>query len=84
MGVDGRADLREPVGEVASGTPESEARPESLLWVLKPVVRPDVPVTGVGSANPIDAFVAAEHKRNGSRRLGRRISTRCCAASTWI
>ena len=66
----GAPDPRGPLGEVAGATPESEARPESVLWVLKPVVRPDVPVAGAGSANPIDAFVAAEYKARGLTPVG--------------
>jgi hypothetical protein len=37
------------------------------LWVLKPVVRPEIP-TGAGkSKNPIDAFIAAQYKKKGLR-----------------
>lgn len=35
------------------------------LWVLKPVVRPEVPPGITESKNPIDAFVAAQYKRRG-------------------
>src|SRR5580700_6188742 len=37
------------------------------LWVLKPVVRPAVPVGVTQSQNPIDAFLAAEYKAKGLR-----------------
>jgi hypothetical protein len=37
------------------------------LWVLKPVVRPQVPVGVSKSTNPIDAFIAAEYKIKGLR-----------------
>ncbi|HET6249798.1 MAG TPA: DUF1549 and DUF1553 domain-containing protein [Tepidisphaeraceae bacterium] len=37
------------------------------LWVLKPVVRPNVPATSSASQNPIDAFIAAEYQRRGLR-----------------
>ena len=37
------------------------------LWVLKPVVRPQLPVGASKSANPIDAFVAAEYRTKGLR-----------------
>ena len=33
------------------------------LWVLKPVVRPQVPAGLTKSTNPIDAFIAAEYKK---------------------
>src|SRR5438876_985115 len=37
------------------------------LWVLRPVVRPDVPGGVTKSANPIDAFIAAEYRAKGLR-----------------
>jgi Protein of unknown function (DUF1553)/Protein of unknown function (DUF1549) len=37
----------------------------SKLWVLKPLVRPDVPAGLPTSSNPIDAFLAAEQKAKG-------------------
>jgi hypothetical protein len=37
------------------------------LWVLKPVVRPQVPAGVTKSTNPIDAFIAAEYKKKGLR-----------------
>src|SRR3954452_17083691 len=40
------------------------------LWVLKPVVRPQVPTGVAKSANPIDAFIAAELKKKGLRSVG--------------
>lgn len=36
------------------------AAKEEELWALKPVVRPEVPAAS-DSANPIDAFIAAQH-----------------------
>jgi len=40
------------------------------LWVLKPVVRPAVPVGVTNSKNPIDAFMAAEYKAKGLKPAG--------------
>jgi hypothetical protein len=37
------------------------------LWVLKPVVRPQIPAGVSKSKNPIDAFIAAEYKKKGVR-----------------
>ena len=34
-------------------------------WILKPVVRPQVPSGVTESKNPIDAFVAAQYKAKG-------------------
>jgi hypothetical protein len=41
------------------------------LWVLRRVVRPDVPAGVTESGNPIDAFVAAEYRLRGLRPVGR-------------
>lgn len=35
------------------------------LWALQPVVRPEIPSGVTDSANPIDAFLAAEHEAHG-------------------
>src|SRR3954452_13691139 len=40
------------------------------LWVLKPVVRPQVTAGIAKSANPIDAFIDAEQKKKGLRAVG--------------
>lgn len=40
-------------------------------WALKPVVAPAVPVGATQSANPIDAFIAAEQKAKGLTPTGR-------------
>jgi hypothetical protein len=37
----------------------------SDLWVLKPVVRPEIPTELTKSPKPIDAFIAAEYKAKG-------------------
>ena len=39
-------------------------------WALKPVVAPAVPVGTTQSANPIDAFIAAEYKAKGLTPVG--------------
>jgi hypothetical protein len=44
--------------------------PESRLWVLKPVVRPEAPAGLTQSKNPIDAFVAADYKAKGLQPVG--------------
>ena len=38
------------------------AKRAQRLWSLQPVVRPDVPAGVTTSANPIDAFIAADYK----------------------
>jgi hypothetical protein len=48
--------------------PPEGKRPE--LWVLKPVVRPDVPTGLTSSPNPIDAFIAAQYKAKGLKPVG--------------
>src|SRR5437763_1498927 len=40
------------------------------LWALKPVVRPPVPAGVTDSANPIDAFIAAQQKAKGLTPVG--------------
>ena len=40
------------------------------LWVLKPVARPQVPAGLTKSANPIDAFIAADYKAKGLQPVG--------------
>src|SRR5437763_1539912 len=40
------------------------------LWVLKPVVRPEVPAGDSESENQIDAFVAAQYKAKGLKPAG--------------
>lgn len=44
--------------------------PESRLWVLKPVARPEVPAGVTNSTNPIDAFIAADYKARGVIPVG--------------
>jgi hypothetical protein len=45
-----------------------EKRPD--LYILSPVVRPDVPHTSISSTNPIDAFVAEQYRQKGLKPLG--------------
>ena len=40
------------------------------LWVLKPVVRPDVPAGLTASPNPIDAFIAEGYEAKGLKPVG--------------
>ena len=40
------------------------------LWVLKPVVRPEVSAGRTASSNPIDAFIAAEYEAEGLKPVG--------------
>jgi Protein of unknown function (DUF1553)/Protein of unknown function (DUF1549) len=40
------------------------------LWVLKPVVRPQPPAGVTKSTNPIDAFIAAQHRAKGLTAAG--------------
>jgi len=40
------------------------------LWILKPVVRPEIPVGAANSPNPIDAFIAAEYRAKGLAPVG--------------
>jgi hypothetical protein len=53
-------------------TPVRPATPKnsSDLWVLKPLVRPDVPAGIAVATNPIDAFIAAEFKAKGLIPVG--------------
>ncbi|MEY2429631.1 MAG: hypothetical protein QOJ40_2516 [Verrucomicrobiota bacterium] len=40
------------------------------LWVLKPIVQPELPPHITGSSNPLDAFIAAEHRQKGLKPAG--------------
>ena len=53
---------------VSAQTPRDTTKVD--LWVLKPVVRPQVPAGATKSANPIDAFIAAEYKKKGLQPAG--------------
>src|SRR5688500_1560601 len=64
-----------PAGKVGRTIPKKQSPPASApkqsdLWSLTPVVRPRVPAELTGSANPIDAFVAAMHKEKGLTPAG--------------
>jgi hypothetical protein len=50
--------------------PPAKAERATTLWVLKPVVRPEVPAGITKSSNPIDAFIAAEYKARGLKPVG--------------
>ncbi len=47
-----------------------ERAEDADLWVLKPVVRPEVPSGVTGSSNPIDAFIAAGYGAAGLKPVG--------------
>ncbi len=50
--------------------PPAQTEKATPLWVLKPVVRPEVPAGITKSSNPIDAFIAAEYKAKGLKAVG--------------
>ena len=56
------------LGSLSAQTPRNTKGVE--LWVLKPVVRPQVPAGVTKSANPIDAFIAAEYRKKGLHPTG--------------
>ncbi|HEV2972601.1 MAG TPA: DUF1549 and DUF1553 domain-containing protein [Pirellulales bacterium] len=56
-------------GALAANKP-SRADDKPALWVLKPVVRPEVPAGLTQSPNPIDAFVAAQYASKGLKPVG--------------
>ena len=45
-----------------SAAKAAESRKGASLWVLKPVIRPQVPAAVTKSTNPIDAFIAADYQ----------------------
>src|SRR5258708_5603104 len=51
---------KSPVGKTDAGE-----------WYLKPVVRPPIPMGAAKLANPIDAFIAAQHQAKGLKPVGR-------------
>ena len=60
-----------PPGPVAARKPLQRGEAGGTWWALKPVERPDVPAGFTESANPIDAFVAAEYRAKGLTPVGR-------------
>jgi hypothetical protein len=50
--------------------PANPASPEPRLWVMKTLVRPEVPGGRTQKTNPIDAFIAAEYKSRGLVPVG--------------
>jgi hypothetical protein len=50
--------------------PISHARETADLWVLKPVVRPEIPAGLTQSTNPIDAFITAQYQAEGLKPAG--------------
>src|SRR4051794_23682556 len=59
------------VATVASAGDAPAAKSDkALLWVLKPLARPDLPAGFADAPNPIDAFIAAGHKAKGLTAAG--------------
>ncbi len=52
------------------GLQAAEHKPAETLWVLKPVVRPEIPAGLTQSTNPIDAFVADEYRAKNLKPVG--------------
>jgi hypothetical protein len=48
----------------------AQSKNEAQLWVLKPVVRTEMPAGLTKSTNPIDAFVAADYRAKGLHPVG--------------
>lgn len=46
------------------------AEPAADLWILRPVVRPELPSSVSAHKNPIDAFVAAEYAAHNLKPVG--------------
>jgi hypothetical protein len=46
------------------------AKTDKELWVLKPVVRPEVPAGVTKSSNPLDAFIAAQYRAKNLQPVG--------------
>jgi hypothetical protein len=66
------AGVDRPVTGSSSGGTTDRARPAApTWWALQAVKRPDVPTGFTDSANPIDAFVAAEYRSKGLTPVGR-------------
>ncbi len=69
----GAPDPREASAPNTSKSPPQRLTIEEaaeMLWALRPVERPEVPMGFTDSANPIDAFVAAEHRSRGLSPTG--------------
>jgi hypothetical protein len=70
-----------PLASVFPATAQETAAKETVqeqftkraarLWSLQPVTRPAVPVGATASANPIDAFIAADYKAKGLLPAGK-------------
>ena len=52
-----------------TGIAAAEDKP-AYLYILKPLVRPDVPSSSTSSANPIDAFVAQQYREKNLKPVG--------------
>jgi len=62
--------LSAPLAAQPSPARAAQNRKPGELWSLKPVVRPQVPMGLTKSANPIDAFIAANYQAKGLRPVG--------------
>ena len=65
----GAPDPREE-GSEATTRPLTAEEAGRTWWALQPVARPDVPAGFTESANPIDAFIAAEYRSKGLTPVG--------------
>jgi hypothetical protein len=62
--------LSAPLAAQPSPARAAQNRKPGELWSLKPVIRPQVPPDLTKSANPIDAFIAANYQARGLRPVG--------------
>ena len=62
--------LSAPLAAQPSPARAAQNRKPGELWSLKPVVRPQIPSGLTKSANPIDAFIAANYQAKGLRPVG--------------
>jgi hypothetical protein len=62
--------LASPLAAQPSPARAAQNRKPGELWSLQPVVRPQIPSHAAKSANPIDAFIAANYQAKGLRPVG--------------
>jgi hypothetical protein len=58
------------IGQAQDPSPQPPTKSDPTPWYLQPVVRPAVPAGLPESSNPIDAFLAAQHRAKGLRPAG--------------
>jgi hypothetical protein len=64
-------DKKPPAPRQAVAAPVApHAAAEARLWILTPLLRPEVPAGVTASTNPIDAFIAAEYQAKGVKPVG--------------